>query len=191
MSKYPDWTKDEIDTLKRLWHDLPASELSQKYIKRTPMAIKLKAMQLKLKTDRRLRLRRSWDVLRVNPYKRLSPRDKAYIAGIVDGEGFLTLDKGHDCWRLGIVNTHRPLIDWLCSKIIYSRLNNREHIPGNKQAWLCYIAGNIRVMALLEVLMPFLIVKKEKAREVIKHVYNRYDLQRRIDEGNGMVRMPI
>ena len=186
MSKYPDWTKEELDILRKLWASLPASELSFKHIMRSPMGIKLKAGQLNLKTDRRLRLRRSWAVLNENPYKSLNVKDLAYIAGIIDGEGFITLDKGHDCWRLGIVNTYKPLIDWLCSKIVYSRVNNRQHIEGNKQAWLCYLAGNIRVMAILEVLMPYLMVKKEKALAVIEHIYKRYDLQRRIDKNNGV-----
>lgn len=172
MSRYPKWTEKEKQSLRKLYPTIPAYEISKR-IDRPESAIRIMAHRLNLKADRTLHWTHTWKFINSNPYKSLSREDLAYMSGIIDGEGFLDMDK-RGFWRLGVGNTYKPLIDWLGNKIDYSTCTyRRSQNPKWKESWTWNLHGNLKVFALLKLLFPYLIVKKDKAIIAINNIEKR------------------
>lgn len=105
----------------------------------------------------------------------LSPTDAAYIAGLVDGEGTISLSRRHrDDERqlvLSISNTERPVLDFVlktvgAGKITRKRTYSEQHSPG-----LTYAINNRQALDLLHQIAPYL--RTHKARRA-KLVLDRY-----------------
>jgi len=105
--------------------------------------------------------------------------DLAYLAGIIDGEGCISLSKSHKNDRyyyrlqLTITNTSAELKQWLEDKFggrirtSYARSNNRSDIlhwtvSGNQCQWL------------LRQVLPYLIIKKPQAELALMMNINPY-----------------
>jgi hypothetical protein len=93
--------------------------------------------------------------------RRLSPEEAAYLAGLIDGEGTVTLTRRHANERrqivLSISSTERALVEWTLmsigvGKITGKRTSSAAHAPGltcsvsNQQALnvLCQVVGYMR-----------------------------------------------
>jgi len=95
----------------------------------------------------------------------------AYIAGIVDGEGNVgyyqnKADK-HFMPTVSIANTNKQVMDWVVTNIgghIYTKLQKN---PKWKTAYIWDLRRTVDVLLLLTAIEPYLIIKKEKAKEVI------------------------
>jgi len=87
-----------------------------------------------------------------------------YIAGIVDGEGYIVLKP---TGRLVVTNTDTNLIQWLQKTLGGSIFLRRMSNPKHRQsfAWSLTI---IPTRGLLPLLIPFLIVKKARALQFIE-----------------------
>lgn len=113
--------------------------------------------------------------LKINP---LSLKQRAYIAGYVDGEGCITLSKKKDpemrlgyCFRphVHVANTHHK------SLLIMQRwtgLGNLCHVReetdrNRKERWQWQMWSQ-QARQLLESILPFLIVKKERAKILLE-----------------------
>ena len=115
----------------------------------------------------------------------LTEGQKGYLAGILDGEGNITALRRHPDsfarWQISILNTDVPLMDWLRTKTgstptidkragyIYLR-TGKQH---TKDLYRWRICGSMNVLLLLELLLPYMIVKREMAliaiTEIRKH----------------------
>ena len=99
--------------------------------------------------------------------------ERAYLAGIVDGEGSIQVRlrgvKGGTALRPGqftlvvqVVNTSKPLIDWLVATwggaVGFSPENREENRKG-KYTWT--IAAN-NALALLDEIMEFMVIKRRQ-----------------------------
>ena len=109
----------------------------------------------------------------------LSEVDKAYIAGIVDGEGGIDVrftGKGArtPSGRVIVWNTYKPLIDWLTETIGAGRSSSRVRanakVQGTKPCYMWEVNSRQNVLALLHQLLPYLKIKKEKAKTVSETV---------------------
>ena len=170
MSRYPRWTEKEKDILRELYKTLPAYEIC-KILGRPKGATILMASRLGLKADRTIHWTNTWRFLNANPYEKITEYERAYIAGIFDGEGCLEKMKGRSFWEFEIGNTHKGLIDWLGLKIEYSRTTTYQpKHQGWKRKWEVRLFGNRKIRALLQVLLPYLIVKQERALEAIADI---------------------
>lgn len=124
-------------------------------------------------------------------FDELTNVDFAYIAGIIDGEGFLSIRKHKDKriprgWSLqpqvGVWNTDEKLITYLnlCIKGTYIR--NRIYPSSNpnaKPSYLWMIQGNKKIKGFLESILPYLIIKKERAEILLKYIrYSNESLRR-------------
>jgi hypothetical protein len=95
---------------------------------------------------------------------KLSETEKAYIAGLFDGEGCLHLkDKSKNFWSICIANTNKEAMRWLLKKInnggIYKKqkmLNNKLHIYYIWQSSKCNL-----IYKLLINIKPYCIIKKK------------------------------
>lgn len=95
----------------------------------------------------------------------LSDTEAAYLAGIVDGEGNISF-RGTASVRLHVGNTSEPLIAWL-----ESRVGGRSYcaapIPNRLTVWRWAIGNRVDVLAVLQRIEPFMIVKRDQAQRAI------------------------
>ena len=108
----------------------------------------------------------------VNP---LSLTDTAYIAGLIDGEGTVTLCRKHrnenHQLAISISNTEIELLDYVfeaigAGKITRKRTAKQHHTPS-----YCYAIYNRQALALLRQVLPFLKTYKLKRAQLILEKY--------------------
>jgi hypothetical protein len=102
----------------------------------------------------------------------LTSEDAAYLAGLIDGEGTISLSRRHATERrqlvVSISSTERALVDWAeratgVGKVTRKRTSSEKHAPG-----LTYSVSNRQALALLEQVIPYLrSYKKFRARLVL------------------------
>jgi len=109
--------------------------------------------------------------------KTLSPVDAAYMAGLIDGEGTVTLSRRHrDDQRqlvVSIANTGRGLLEWAlgaagAGKITGKRISSPLHSPS-----FTYSIANRQALQLLEQIAPFLrSYKAIRTKLILQHYIN-------------------
>jgi intein/homing endonuclease len=100
------------------------------------------------------------------------PREKtklAYLAGLIDGEGCLRINKEN---RIGltITNTQLGMIEWV-KENFGGRIYFEEKSRIDSKWMDCYkieIRKTKDVVKILEAIKPYLTIKQEKAEELIK-----------------------
>lgn len=107
----------------------------------------------------------------------LSVADAAYIAGLIDGEGTVTLSRRHrkDNRQLvvSISNTERPLLEYVLKTVgtgvlARKRISKEHHTPS-----LTYSVTNRQAISLLEQITPFLKTYKLERSQLILQDYIR------------------
>ncbi len=103
-------------------------------------------------------------------YKKLIESELGYIAGMVDGEGFISIhtdEKNITRCYVTITSTNKTVIDWLGKKL-GGTIHKRVH---KNPKWLDYyvwkVSGNIQVKEFLLTIEPYLIIKKQRARQAL------------------------
>ena len=94
----------------------------------------------------------------------IAATEAAYFAGILDGEGTITF-RGDRSVRITIGNTSWPLMEWLCR--YGGTIHAVKEIPNRLPVWRWSISHRSDVIALLRVLEPYLLIKRDRAREAI------------------------
>jgi hypothetical protein len=99
--------------------------------------------------------------------------EAAYLAGLIDGEGTISLSRRHANERrqlvVSISSTERELVDWAVDatgvgKITRKRTSSNKHAPG-----LTYSVSNRRALAVLKQVIPYLrSYKRLRARLVLE-----------------------
>lgn len=92
---------------------------------------------------------------------------RAYLAGIIDGEGFITSSGKDGRWRVGITNTDSGLMEWLAS------MGGGTHLRERPKSWHkpCFqwtIQARADVVALLTAVEPYLRIKRSRALEALE-----------------------
>lgn len=120
--------------------------------------------------------------------KGLSETDKAYLAGIMDGEGAIYISRKKDPTMkagygyrmcLGVANTDLPLMNWLVDVTGLGSVKPRKrHSTKHKQAYDWYL-WSIQAYQFLKAILPYLKQKRQRATIAIefmeKHsVYKGY-----------------
>lgn len=109
----------------------------------------------------------------------LTETELAYIAGIIDGEGTISLSRNkalHSLTgyrfqpRLTIANSNLELIHWLRERLSLGKpcVITSHSWRANKPVYVCSMMS-FRVIGLLKQILPYLIVKKEQAKLVMKY----------------------
>ena len=98
--------------------------------------------------------------MRYRRVNKLSPEDAAYVAGLIDGEGTVTLSRRHATDRrqlvVSISSTEAEILKWVLAtvgtgKITRKSATSPRHAPG-----LTYSISNRQALALLEQTARFL-----------------------------------
>ena len=92
--------------------------------------------------------------------------EKAYIAGIVDGEGTVTLMKHHKNETplpfVAIANNNLDLLKWIKSLVGGNICTKKKRLPHHNDSYVLNIRQD-RAMRLLNEIKEFLIVKRQQA----------------------------
>ena len=105
----------------------------------------------------------------------LTEFEKYYIAGILDGEGYIT--NNYSNYVVGVGMTDKKLIAWLYKKLGGSfRLTKRQRGKRglNKQMYVWKINGMKQVQSFLMAMLPYLKVKSGRAQEIIKEIDKKF-----------------
>jgi len=119
---------------------------------------------------RRINAQRQYD-LDAMTVPLLDAHDLGYLAGIVDGEGSISIVR--DRPRIAVYNSDGRLMDWLLEKVggtVTWGADKRGRVPGH--TWHLYAAKNVHQVCRL--LWPSLLLKREMAEEVIVFLKNKY-----------------
>lgn len=106
----------------------------------------------------------------ITKVNKLSPAERGYIAGIIDGEGSITLEprrnrKGYKCrmFRVDVSSTDEELIDWLVEKVGGAK-TLRKHAEGNRKTQWSWSVRGRDVVVLLRSIKPYFQIYRRKAR---------------------------
>ena len=100
--------------------------------------------------------------------------EKAYLAGIIDGEGTVTLTRRHKNQtpspQISVSNTDLELLEYIqhvtnCGRIQAKKKSQSHH----QQSWHWQTHSVSASLHILEEIRPFLRVKKQQADLIIKH----------------------
>lgn len=113
----------------------------------------------------------------------MSKLTAAYVAGILDGEGYLGIQKQtgkmcsggikyEACIKVGM--TDQNLINWLQSSF-GGNIHHRIGTGKNKDSFSWTIRGNTKIKPFLDIVYPYLRVKKQQADVIRKYFKTFYD----------------
>ena len=169
------YTQTELKTLSRLYGKMTLLEVAKK-MGRTHSSIFWQIHCLGLtKTYRQ-----------TTPMKKMNlPHcDLAYIAGLVDGEGTITIRNTCGSWRakqkwmasISVANTNSELMDWLNGKLggPSARVETIPH-KGNRVVSYQFKMLGLGFLPLYKKLLPYLIIKRERAKLAIQWMEMRLD----------------
>jgi hypothetical protein len=107
----------------------------------------------------------------------LSVADAAYIAGLVDGEGTVSLTRRHKNenrqLEISISNTEMELLDYLLVTIGTGRITRKKTYSDKHTPSATYLISNRQALSLLEQITPFLRTYKQHRAELILRDYLR------------------
>lgn len=169
----PRWSEHDIDLLEKYYETGSKEYLMKLFPRRSWSSIDHKGRRLQ---HVRSSIRH---YLRPRSMPELSMEDRLYIAGLVDGEGMITVSvkknnaipgKGGSPIQplITISNTNKELIDYLKSLLHGSTLKTIHAKGRRKDCWTLQIARLLDVKALLEQIVPYLRVKKRQAKLLIE-----------------------
>jgi hypothetical protein len=129
---------------------------------------------------------------RYRTVSRLTSVDAAYIAGIIDGEGTITLTAMHreENRRLviAISNTERALLEFIKGAIGAGRITNKRTYSQRHAPSYTYQIGARQALALLGQIAPYLRTYKSARADLLLRDYIRltprngkYDLQTKLE----------
>ena len=102
----------------------------------------------------------------------MTKEDIIYAAGFIDGEGCITTSTGRT-FRITIANTNKDVLDWLQS--IFGGHVNNQHLPKNTKhniAWKWVICAGDKLVLFLDLVAPYLRIKKREAMLVRDYLFN-------------------
>lgn len=110
----------------------------------------------------------------------------AYIAGLFDGEGSISMNQVNRKYctiqcSLRITNTNKQIIDWLSKTVPYSfkTIQHHKSRPNARDAWHFEIHKQKAIKKFLEKLLPYLKIKKQQAELAIEWASHHVQYKKR------------
>ena len=105
----------------------------------------------------------------------LSASDAAYLAGLIDGEGTVTLTRKHKNENrqlaISIANTEKQLLDFCFNTIGAGKITRKRKNQDHHTASFTYAIYNRQALSLLEQVLPYLRSYKSKRAKLILDNY--------------------
>lgn len=175
MSSKSYYTSEEDELLRNAYPTATKAELATLFPNRDINGLIQRAHKLGVKKDKRYYeagLQAEETII-----GHLSETEKAYLAGIIDADGCIRLNrrfnnKSHQpvyAAYVHIFTTSPALTKWLESRFpgkCKVREENRKS-PNWRTGWLWELSGNRRVMAFCREIAPYLIIKREQAELIV------------------------
>lgn len=117
----------------------------------------------------------------------LSIAHAAYLAGIIDGEGYVGLSRKREPTQrsgysyrpvLSVSNTKRELLEWIAEVTQVGSICAMKKMPRCKQSWV-WQTWSQRASTILQQTIPYLIIKHRQARLVIGYAAVHGQVNRR------------
>ena len=109
--------------------------------------------------------------------KILSPEEAAYIAGLIDGEGTISLTRKHRGEHrqlmVSISSTEPPMLKYVLKVIGAGRITNKCTYRYNHAPSVTYAISNRQALAVLEQVVAYLKTYKAKRAQLILRSYIR------------------
>lgn len=166
------WTEDEISLLRENFPCKSRRVVQQLLNRHTWPAINSQARKLKLLKLRKIVRQRFIS----EKLKNIPDVVAAYLAGIVDGEGHISLTLSKRKFNispvLGIANSDRRIIkfieEWLPVMIWQEEPENRgQRIISRRSCWRASVGG-LLVGKILPKIIPYMTAKKRRAEQVVE-----------------------
>ena len=93
----------------------------------------------------------------------------AYMAGILDGEGYIAVPKDGKP-RITITSTSLDLLVWVTNNFGGNFYPNKPHKSRKKESWQWKTGKKSVIENILLEALPYLIVKKSDAIKVLKYI---------------------
>lgn len=170
MPRGPAWTSGEHERLQELYPALPKDELLAAFPGRTFLALRMRARQTGLVRQAGAAFRRQ------NCFRRpLSEIELAYIAGIIDGEGHITVVRSlrprspYPLYtpQVGVTNQSEVLIRWMDERIAWTTRSLGVDVGAWGWAYRPSLVGH-GVAPLLRALIPHLVIKRRQAELIVR-----------------------
>lgn len=154
------WTKEQEEYV-RSHYNGDGSSLAE-VLPFTASAIRNKAKRLGIKNESHFH-----NVVKTT-LPPISEIDLSYIAGMLDGEG--SIYPFQTGFRIGIANSDEAVIRWMhgvigIGKVRISKAREHQHLD----SYCLDISRHGDIWGFLEVVMPYLRIKKQKAINAINH----------------------
>jgi len=106
-------------------------------------------------------------------FQKLTAIDAAYIAGLIDGEGTVTLTRKHKNENrqlcVSISSTEIGLLDFVLAVTGVGKITNKQASKSHHAHSYAYAVYNRQALALLEIILPYLkSYKRERAALILK-----------------------
>jgi hypothetical protein len=117
------------------------------------------------------------EVARYRSVQSLSLVDAAYIAGLVDGEGTITLSRRHAADKrqlvISISSTERPILDFALQQFGAGKITTKKTVKAHHSPGFTYAISNRQALSLLLQIEPFLRSYKRQRAALVRTDYVR------------------
>lgn len=101
----------------------------------------------------------------------LDSTDAAYLAGLIDGEGSISLTRLHAGTNrqllLTISSTEEALVNWALSRIAAGKITRKRPVSPSHAPGLTYSIANRQALAVLQQVTPYLRSYKRQRAELV------------------------
>jgi hypothetical protein len=107
--------------------------------------------------------------------RKLEPAVAAYIAGLIDGEGTVTLTRNHagENRRLvvSVANTELQLLEFLSDQIGAGKITKKRTVSDRHTPSYCYAISSQQALMLLQQVSPYMISYKRRRAQLALDSY--------------------
>ena len=107
----------------------------------------------------------------------MAQTDAAYIGGLVDGEGTVTLSRRHRSENrqlvISISNTERQLLEYVLNSVGAGKITGKRTYQSHHTPSYTYTISNRQALALLNQIFPYMKTYKTRRSDIILRDYIR------------------
>lgn len=107
----------------------------------------------------------------------ITPTEWAYLAGLFDGEGTIAYDGKRGRVILILYNTNVEVIQWVCARFAGGIYERKVAYERYLRSYLWQSMGLLNTQAVLRGMLPYLIIKRERALVALARLHRRLSIR--------------